>query len=178
VTSPAGLHAIGCSSARVGGSALRHFSTCASRCGNPDHERQTTAMASPLVISWEPSNIKMANNWSHEETDDPIRADRRNYYKVEKWSRDGQGVEELLFAETASLRPSASLSGSSPSDPGRGRRSNSERGCCRSGLRPRLSDVGREHPTCNPVSHLNDSQGPEGLWSGDRMIAHCCGERC
>ncbi len=28
-------------------------------------------------------------NWSDEETDDPLYADRRNFYKVEKWSRDG-----------------------------------------------------------------------------------------
>ena len=27
-----------------------------------------------------------------EETDDPTHADRRNFYKVEKWSRDGQRV--------------------------------------------------------------------------------------
>jgi hypothetical protein len=39
-----------------------------------------------------------ADNWFHEETDDPLHADRRNFYKVEKWSRDGQRVEELLFA--------------------------------------------------------------------------------
>ena len=39
-----------------------------------------------------------ADNWSHEETDDPLHADLRNFYKVEKWSRDGQRVEELLFA--------------------------------------------------------------------------------
>jgi hypothetical protein len=31
-------------------------------------------------------------------TDDPGFADRRNFYKVEKWSRDGQRIEELLFA--------------------------------------------------------------------------------
>jgi hypothetical protein len=37
-------------------------------------------------------------DWSHEETDDPLHADRRNFYKVEKWSRDGQRIEELLFA--------------------------------------------------------------------------------
>ena len=29
---------------------------------------------------------------------DPLHADRRNFYKVEKWSRDGQRVEQLLFA--------------------------------------------------------------------------------
>jgi hypothetical protein len=26
------------------------------------------------------------NDWSAEETDDPLYADRRNFYKVEKWS--------------------------------------------------------------------------------------------
>jgi hypothetical protein len=32
----------------------------------------------------------MSDDWSHEETDDPLYADQRNFYKVEKWSRDGQ----------------------------------------------------------------------------------------
>jgi hypothetical protein len=34
-------------------------------------------------------------DWSHEETDDPLHADRRNFYKVEKWSRDGQRIRVL-----------------------------------------------------------------------------------
>jgi hypothetical protein len=38
------------------------------------------------------------SGWSHEETDDPVYADRRNFYKVEKWSRDGERVTKLLFA--------------------------------------------------------------------------------
>ena len=33
-------------------------------------------------------------NWS----DDPTYADRRNFYKVEQWSRDGQHVLDLVFA--------------------------------------------------------------------------------
>ena len=33
-----------------------------------------------------------------EETDDPHYADRRNFYKVEKWSRDGLRVELMLYA--------------------------------------------------------------------------------
>ena len=37
-------------------------------------------------------------NWSDEETDEPLIADHRNFYKVEKWSRDGQRVVQLLFA--------------------------------------------------------------------------------
>jgi hypothetical protein len=40
----------------------------------------------------------MPDDWPHEETDDPLHADRRNFYKVEKWSRDGQRVEEMPFA--------------------------------------------------------------------------------
>jgi hypothetical protein len=40
----------------------------------------------------------MPDNWSHEEPDDPLHADRRNFYKVEKWNRDGQRVEEMLSA--------------------------------------------------------------------------------
>jgi hypothetical protein len=40
----------------------------------------------------------MTDDWSAEETDDPLYADRRNFYKVEKWSKDGQPIEELLFA--------------------------------------------------------------------------------
>jgi hypothetical protein len=40
----------------------------------------------------------IADDWSHEETDDPLYADDRNFHKVEKWSRDGQRVNELLFA--------------------------------------------------------------------------------
>ena len=31
-------------------------------------------------------------------TDDPLYADRRNFYKGERWSRDGQRIEEMLFA--------------------------------------------------------------------------------
>jgi hypothetical protein len=34
----------------------------------------------------------------HEETDSPIYADDRNFYKVEKWTRDGTKVDSLLYA--------------------------------------------------------------------------------
>jgi hypothetical protein len=30
-----------------------------------------------------------------EETDDPLVADDRNFYKVEKWTRDGMKVDRL-----------------------------------------------------------------------------------
>jgi hypothetical protein len=42
--------------------------------------------------------IATMNDWSDEETDDPTYADRRNFYKVEKWSRDGLRVELMLYA--------------------------------------------------------------------------------
>jgi hypothetical protein len=38
------------------------------------------------------------NNWSDETTDDPLLADDRNYYKVEKWTKDGGRVERMLYA--------------------------------------------------------------------------------
>jgi hypothetical protein len=48
-------------------------------------------------------------NWSDEETDEPLIADYRNFYKVEKWSGDGERVEELLFVGITSLRLGVSL---------------------------------------------------------------------
>ena len=37
-------------------------------------------------------------DWSDEETDGPLIADHRNYYKVEKWSKDDQRIERMLRA--------------------------------------------------------------------------------
>jgi hypothetical protein len=37
------------------------------------------------------------NDQSDEETDDPLRADDRNFYKVEKWTQDGMRVDNLLY---------------------------------------------------------------------------------
>ncbi len=37
-------------------------------------------------------------DWADEETDDPLYADRRNFYKVEKWSRDGLRIELMLYS--------------------------------------------------------------------------------
>ena len=36
------------------------------------------------------------SDWSDEETDDPLIADHRNFYKVEKWTKDGTKVDSLL----------------------------------------------------------------------------------
>ena len=36
----------------------------------------------------------------HEETTDPLVADARNFYKVEKWTRDGRKVDSLPMPAT------------------------------------------------------------------------------
>jgi hypothetical protein len=38
------------------------------------------------------------SKWSDEQTDEPLIADHRNYYKVEKWTKDGARVERMLYA--------------------------------------------------------------------------------
>ena len=38
------------------------------------------------------------NDWSDDEINDPLVADVRNLYKVEKWTRDGTKVDSLLYA--------------------------------------------------------------------------------
>jgi hypothetical protein len=38
------------------------------------------------------------NKWPVEETDNPLHADDRNFYKVEKWTKDGTKVDRMLYA--------------------------------------------------------------------------------
>jgi hypothetical protein len=38
------------------------------------------------------------SNGPDEETDEPLIAYHRNYYKVEKWTEDGGRVERMLYA--------------------------------------------------------------------------------
>jgi hypothetical protein len=40
----------------------------------------------------------VTDDWSDEETNDPLYADDRNFYKVEKWTRDGTKVDRMLYA--------------------------------------------------------------------------------
>ena len=35
---------------------------------------------------------------SDEETSEPLKADDRNFYKVEKWTKDGTKIERMLYA--------------------------------------------------------------------------------
>jgi hypothetical protein len=39
----------------------------------------------------------MPNDWSAEKTDNPHYADRRTFYKVEKWSRGVKGADCMNF---------------------------------------------------------------------------------
>jgi hypothetical protein len=63
------------------------------------------------------------SDWSYEETDNPLVADHRNFYKVEKWTKDGQRVERMLFADNSLdrarrfSRPSAAPAARSQHDP-------------------------------------------------------------
>jgi hypothetical protein len=49
------------------------------------------------------------SDWSDEETEEPLIADHRNFYKVEKWSRDGQRVVEMVFAGSSLEKSPAHL---------------------------------------------------------------------
>jgi hypothetical protein len=40
-------------------------------------------------------------NLPDEETSEPLIADDRNYYKVEKWTKDGAKVDSMLYAGTS-----------------------------------------------------------------------------
>lgn len=38
------------------------------------------------------------DDWSDEETDNPLYPDDRNFYKLEKWTFDRTKVDSLLYA--------------------------------------------------------------------------------
>ena len=38
------------------------------------------------------------SNWPNDETDDPLQAGERDFYKVEKWTIDGAKVDWMLYA--------------------------------------------------------------------------------
>ena len=44
-----------------------------------------------------------------EETDEPLIADHRNFYKVEKWTKDGVKVDHMLYAGSSWTRRGRSL---------------------------------------------------------------------
>jgi hypothetical protein len=48
--------------------------------------------------------LTVMSDRSDEETGEPLIADDRNYYKVEKWTKDGSKVDRLLYAGNSLLR--------------------------------------------------------------------------
>jgi hypothetical protein len=55
--------------------------------------------ASTLMSEPKPTDVTF-----HEETDSPIYADDRDFYKVEKWTKDGTKVDRLLYAGNSLAR--------------------------------------------------------------------------
>lgn len=45
----------------------------------------------------------MNDDWSDEETDNPLLADDRNFYKLEKWTKDGMHVASMLYTVTSAI---------------------------------------------------------------------------
>jgi hypothetical protein len=77
------------------------------------------------------SKLAMTDNWSTEETDDPLYADRRNSYKVEKWSRDGQRIEGMLLAGNSLAKARRIFERFITKRPRSRLTIGNERGCCR-----------------------------------------------
>jgi hypothetical protein len=46
----------------------------------------------------------MPADLSDDETSHPLKADGRNFYKVEKWIKDGSKVDRMLYAAAAWTR--------------------------------------------------------------------------
>jgi hypothetical protein len=62
-------------------------------------EEESAQSARPGGIVFGAGRVRSSmSNWSDEETDDPLLAGRRNYYKVEKWTKDGAKVDLMLYA--------------------------------------------------------------------------------
>jgi hypothetical protein len=51
---------------------------------------------SDLPPKYDPTGV--STHQSDEETNDLLIADHRNFYKVEKWTKDGSKVDHLLYA--------------------------------------------------------------------------------
>src|ERR1700757_3725307 len=56
------------------------------------YPRSSGPEAEPSAILKPKRSIRLMpdETWPHGETDDPLQADRRNFYKFEKWRRDGR----------------------------------------------------------------------------------------
>jgi hypothetical protein len=61
----------------------------------------------------------MNNDWSNEQTDNALYADDRNFYKVEKWTKDGLHVTDLLYAGNNLERAREIFTAATKTRPGR-----------------------------------------------------------
>jgi hypothetical protein len=52
-----------------------------------------------LPPKYDPTGV--STHQSDEETNDPLIADALNFYKVEKWTKDGGEVERMLYLDKA-----------------------------------------------------------------------------
>jgi hypothetical protein len=57
---------------------------------------------SDLPPKYDPTGVD--THQSDEEANDPLIADHRNFYKVEKWIKDGSKVDRMLYAAAAWTR--------------------------------------------------------------------------
>jgi hypothetical protein len=55
-----------------------------------------------LPPKYDPTGISTPK--TDEETNDPLIADHRNFYKVEKWTTDGSKVDHMLYAGSSLAR--------------------------------------------------------------------------
>jgi hypothetical protein len=105
-------------------------STCTSKIGAPPTRATASRSRWTPRSSGRASGGKASRSGSRvdrgqpvrEETDAPLLADRRNFFKVELWTRDGLHVERLLFAgNNLDLRQEAAVGASDypAAEPGR-----------------------------------------------------------
>jgi hypothetical protein len=67
---------------------------------SPDHRSPLPAFnaAAPLGTVEAKGQVMPDDDWSDEETDNPLYPDDRNFYKLEKWTFDRTKVDSLLYA--------------------------------------------------------------------------------
>ena len=51
-----------------------------------------------VAVSADIVPLAKVKDWSAEETTDPIYADDRMFFKIEKWSKDGNHIAQLIHA--------------------------------------------------------------------------------
>ncbi len=60
----------------------------------PATKTKDTRYTDDGIGKWHP----VMADWKDEETEDSSRADERNFYKLEKWTKDGTKIDRLIYA--------------------------------------------------------------------------------